>query len=75
MGALIARTCAQKHKRYIGRVNFARAVKIAEAWVIGCRSDPPWLGGLLVNDAIVKEIGGFYEAFLRAHQRVLMLNA
>ena len=38
-------------------------------------SHPPRLRGLLVNDAIVQEIGGFYEALFGAHQRVLMLNA
>ena len=44
-------------------------------WFARSSSHPPRLRGLLVNDAIVKEIGGFYEAFFGAHERVLMLNA
>jgi len=35
-------------------------------WFARSCSHPPRLRGLLVNDAIVQEIGGFYEALFGA---------
>ena len=38
-------------------------------------SHPPRLRGILVNDAIVQEIGGFYEAFFDSDLNSVKLNS